>query len=636
MATNVHSDNIVMADPVYIKNNEVRNKLGSNNNNSYELCVAVEKTIPNKLKGCQFVKGLWKIYAADLTSRVKLLTHGISLRGLHVQPLEKNPFLSDGQTRLSEKIVFRDLDMKVPNSSIRKFLLDFPHAILQSDIIYGKIQDNNERSTKYLSGERYIYATDEIFPPLPHKAVIDGQHCTIWHRSQSAICLRCRGQGHKTNDTEKCEAYCNSDNIYAFQSGKDVLSNFHYMDLKMDGITFSSSEQAYQYKKMMHFKKSDIADKIRHARTPRIAKSLAILTDAEAIEWNEHKANIMWTVLCAKAVCNISFVEKLASTNGKYIVEASRDDNYWGSGLSISLSETTKPDYFPEGSNMLGNLLMHLRTEVVAYHYTDQNNIEKSQTKPENEQYTAPPSVENNDNSQQNVVPTGVGTNSATTSQTALSSGAELCGIKDDTQGKASGALTLDLVQQTVDTRNTMDSQQNDNKTSTSVSDDSIQMPIVNQPVHANRVSDSAEPMEVTTGDDVTKPKHEADVPSQQLLNIPLHTMDGPSIGAEVIESELKLNTKTTENKTDSALSSSKDVVFAPHVSKKEAKQRRHVLPLSQKERDSRHNSPIRNPIMNQFISTLQLKYVPTTNSDVTTKSEVGGEKSMSSSDAVT
>ena len=174
---------------------------------------------------------------------------------------------------------------------------------------------------------------------------------------------------------------------------------------------------------------------------------------------------------------------------------------------------------------------------------------------------------------------------------------------------------------ETVDTRNTIDSQQNDNKTSTSVSGDGTQMPIVNQPVHANRVSDSAEPMEVTTGDDVTmgddvtKPKLDADVPSQQLLNIPLHTTDGPSIGAEVIESEL--NTKTTENKTDSAPSSSKDVVFAPHVSKKEAKQRRHVLPLSQKERDSRHNSPIRNPIMNQFISTLQLKYVPTTNSDV-------------------
>ena len=53
------------------------------------------------------------------------------------------------------------------------------------------------------------------------------------------------------------------------------------MELKMDGITFSSSEQAYQYKKRMHLKKSDIADKFRHARTPRIAKSLAILTDAD-------------------------------------------------------------------------------------------------------------------------------------------------------------------------------------------------------------------------------------------------------------------------------------------------------------------------------------------------------------------
>ena len=97
---------------------------------------------------------------------------------------------------------------------------------------------------------------------------------------------------------------------------------------------------------------------------------------------------------------------------------------------------------------MLGNLLMHLRTEVVAYHYTDQNNIEKSQAKAENEQYTAPPSAENKDNSQQNVDPSGVGTNRAATSQTALSSGAELRGIKDDKQGKSSGALTLDAVPQ--------------------------------------------------------------------------------------------------------------------------------------------------------------------------------------------
>ena len=41
----------------------------------------------------------------------------------------------------------------------------------------------------------------------------------------------------------------------------------------------------------------------------------------------------------------------------------------------------------------------------------------------------------------------------------------------------------------TVENRNTVDSQQNDNKTSTSVSGDGIQMSIVNQPVHINHVS---------------------------------------------------------------------------------------------------------------------------------------------------
>ena len=103
------------------------------------------------------MKGLWKTYAADLTSRVKITYSWHNFTGSACSTSGKNPFLSDGQTRLSEKIVFRDLDMKVPNSSIRKFLLDFPHAILQSNIIYGKIQDNNERSTKYLSGDIYIY-----------------------------------------------------------------------------------------------------------------------------------------------------------------------------------------------------------------------------------------------------------------------------------------------------------------------------------------------------------------------------------------------------------------------------------------------------------------------------------------------
>ena len=36
----------------------------------------------------------------------------------------------------------------------------------------------------YENGDRYIFAEDNIFPPLPRTTIIDGMESRIFHRSQ--------------------------------------------------------------------------------------------------------------------------------------------------------------------------------------------------------------------------------------------------------------------------------------------------------------------------------------------------------------------------------------------------------------------------------------------------------------------
>ena len=68
----------------------------------------------------------------------------------------------------------------------------------------------------------------------------------------------------------------------------------------------------------------------------------------------------MERVLQAKLKSNKAFRDELLGTGETILIEA-RQDLWWGSRISISMSTTTKPQYH-SGQSWLGEILMKLRS----------------------------------------------------------------------------------------------------------------------------------------------------------------------------------------------------------------------------------------------------------------------------------
>ena len=56
--------------------------------------------------GIQRAGSLWRLYIEDITNRVRLLSKGVSLRGMNISLYEKNPYIPDrtDQLRIRMKI----------------------------------------------------------------------------------------------------------------------------------------------------------------------------------------------------------------------------------------------------------------------------------------------------------------------------------------------------------------------------------------------------------------------------------------------------------------------------------------------------------------------------------------------------
>ena len=357
------SKNISVAEPVFLRQRDVKNIVNSVNIKLI-LCNAMEKVIPNAVRGVQSVGGLWYLYPRDTTSRITLLVKGLSVSGLHLQPMDKDPFLN-GPNVETERILFRNLPMKTPNSAIREFLMTQKQVHLTSDIFYDKIKDQYNIPTQYYNGDRYIFAVDNIKPPLPESAVIGGVQCKIWHRSQSVFCQRCKMRDHNTSDVDKCSSYIEHQNVVAFKSPAHPFSNFHRCGIKLDGQIYPSAEHAYQFLKLTYLGKLDMAESVMNAHKAADAKRCAAqISREESAMWDEVKVEAMSRIIKAKAESYPDFKKLLIESDGFVIAEAT-SDCFWGVGMTPKLAFNCAPDSFL-GRNTLGQILMSVRDSIIA------------------------------------------------------------------------------------------------------------------------------------------------------------------------------------------------------------------------------------------------------------------------------
>lgn len=129
-------------------------------------------------------------------------------------------------------------------------------------------------------------------------------------------------------------------NEYAF------LSNFYPCEVAYKGLTYESSEAAFQAQKERLDK-----DKIKYTNIPpNVAKRMgrqALLPS----DWEQSKDRIMYEVVLAKFSQNPDFKKMLLNVKEEIVEDNTWNDTYWGCCNGIGL-------------NKLGKILTKVREEL--------------------------------------------------------------------------------------------------------------------------------------------------------------------------------------------------------------------------------------------------------------------------------
>jgi len=230
---------------------------------------------------------------------------------------------------------------------------------LTSPVLYGRDRDENGDLTHFRNGQRFVYAKSPILPVLPRNVEIAGQKVSIFHRSPKEVCRCCGQLGHKPKD-ELCDAYEPQQHVYAFKGHHMPLSNFFKCPegctFRACGHEFDTSEQIYQYSKLIHHQQFEAANKVLKSNSGFHAKKIADNTlpnEKLNQDWLNIRDSVMKDIVSLKfKTCPHAF-EGLKHSEGYHLVEGT-SDKHWAGGLPYDLIEVTKSAYWP-GKNMLGD-----------------------------------------------------------------------------------------------------------------------------------------------------------------------------------------------------------------------------------------------------------------------------------------
>jgi len=141
--------------------------------------------------------------------------------------------------------------------------------------------------------------------------------------------------------------------IDSFDLSFHFLSNFDYSPITIQGSRYNSVEHAYQALKTDD---PNIAKEIRNASTPGKAKRLGQSVKPRP-DWDNIKVDLMDNLLRIK-FSSPWFCEFLRKTKQKELIEGNVwHDNFWGNCTCDKCKNII-------GQNMLGKLLMQIRSEI--------------------------------------------------------------------------------------------------------------------------------------------------------------------------------------------------------------------------------------------------------------------------------
>ena len=185
---------------------------------------------------------------------------------------------------------------------------------------------------------------------ISDKLIIDNQKYTL--NNLESLPLKLQPQNLALRTTDKA---------IMFYGKNCCFSNFYDAKFTLDGITYSSSQQYFQYQKAMRMGNDDIATKIMETSDPveqhRLGKQVTINKD----RWNNKLAKqVMEVGVKGKFEQNPGIRDLLVATGKKNIIECNKYDTFWGNGLSLYNVEAMNQNKW-KGENALSNILIQVR-----------------------------------------------------------------------------------------------------------------------------------------------------------------------------------------------------------------------------------------------------------------------------------
>lgn len=144
------------------------------------------------------------------------------------------------------------------------------------------------------------------------------------------------------------------DKITSFRGKHHFLSNFYQQSFEYDGLVYPNAEAAFQAQKCQD---EEGKRKYTTQKNPVCAKQMGKKEPNLPADWDEISPKIMEKILRAKFSLP-ELKEKLLSTGSAHLEEENHwHDNRWGNCTCKRCAEK-------EGQNLLGKLLMQIRSEL--------------------------------------------------------------------------------------------------------------------------------------------------------------------------------------------------------------------------------------------------------------------------------
>ena len=134
------------------------------------------------------------------------------------------------------------------------------------------------------------------------------------------------------------------------------MSNFEPCEVTFEGVTYPSTEHAYQAAKTLNpkIRALFLLPSVTAGKAKRMAKTMKVRED-----WNDVRVGVMEGLLRQKFAPGTSLALELAVLKDYDICEGNYwHDNFWGSCTCAKCAD--------KGENVLGKLLMKLRDELLS------------------------------------------------------------------------------------------------------------------------------------------------------------------------------------------------------------------------------------------------------------------------------